>query len=191
MRATLYMAFWMFLLICLLGCDGDGSSSSSYEPAFVSEVRVSPRTVPVGESTDIEVEFSPAVYTPGDTTDDDEAPSDESGAFDLVIRLPQGLDYVDGSSKLTDSFLGDVVLGNEDPRGPNEVGICPDNSRYLLYDFDFNELSVDTPLSTKISFKAQAYEAAGSGQIGAATRSAISAPCGELLEEVVAVDVVD
>ncbi len=176
-------------LACCLGCGGDGSFDSTTVPSEVTDLQVSARTIAVGEVANVEVSFTPEVFTPGDTSFDDESPSSSSGSFKLLIVLPRGLDYVDASSEQSDSFVGDVLLGNSDERGPNEVGICDDGSRFLLYRFSDDELSVDRPVATRIELKVQAYEAAGLGQVGATTDSVISIPCSEPLEAAVDVDV--
>ncbi len=119
-----------------VGCGGDGSIYSETVAAKVTSVEVSPSSLAVNQQTTLLVGFDAATYTPGDFDQtDDDSPSAQSVAFDLVIRLARGLDYVVNSSTLTDSLTGDVIFGNSDPRGPNSVGLCEDGSRFLLYRF--------------------------------------------------------
>lgn len=177
-------------VIVLASCGGDGSSFSSTDPAEIIEVRATPRTIPLGTKASIEVAFIPALFTPADTQLDDDSPSTSTAEFDLVVRLPPGLDYVVGSSKVTDSFLGDVIFGNPDPRGPNSVEICADKSRALLYHFSDDELSTVSLVSSKIRLEAQAYELTGARDVDASASFSIAVPCGAEPDKSVSVSLV-
>lgn len=156
-------------IVCI-ACSGGSFDEPSPR---IEDVRVDPAAVTVGDSAEIRVAFVPAE----ETTADPITGEDETTTLDaiVVIRLPEGLDYVPGSSQVDTSALSGFFV-----RNPNSVDLCPDRSRVLVYSFEGNDLS--TVATNTIIFRATAYQQAGIVFVGATAGFSFSAPCEAPLE---------
>ncbi len=84
----------------------------------------------------------------------------ESRPFSLVVRAPQGIQYVSNSAHV-------VFQPN---REPNAQGACPDGTQYLLFDFEKGEFNnqfdlSDFSVSVLLNFVTQPV--ADKGRVGA------------------------
>ena len=132
--------------LLLVGCGGS-SDDDAIRGAIVTDVRVDPDSVRLGDDIKIQVDFNPTEFLGSSTS------SSSIEASTVVVRLPPGVDYVTGSSQ----FDGSDVGGFRD-RGPNHVELCEDGTRVLTYQFTSGE---QTDNENKIKLVARAYEGSG------------------------------
>lgn len=154
------------LPLFLASCGGDSSNS---QIAFVTDVRVDPASVRLNQEIGIQVDFEPSQSA------DFSSDSASLQSSTVVIRLPEGVDYVTGSSQ----FDGSDVGGFRD-RGPNRVDICGDGTRVLSYFFSSGEL---TDNENKIRLSAVAFQGSGTVTIDAEADDSITIPCGILPQD--------
>lgn len=159
LRFSLVLAFNAFL-----ACGG--GPSEDFEPAVVTDLRVDPESVRVGDPISIQVHFEPSRVV---TVDSDGDSSEKLRDSVVVLRIPRGIDYVTGSS----DFDGSDVHGFRE-RGPNKVEICADGTRALTYSFSDGEL---TDIENRIRLSATAFEANGTLSFIAEAANSISIPC--------------
>jgi hypothetical protein len=97
---------------------GCGSDSVVPRPR---DLQVDPGSVRVGERAAVVVAFTPEVGSAIDPATGEERPFTRNAT--AVIRIPEGLDYVAGSTETdTAHFHG------FESRNPNTVQLCPDNA---------------------------------------------------------------
>ena len=159
----------LFALPVLMASTGCGGDSSDSQVAFVTDVRVDPASVRLNEQIGIQVDVEPSQT--GSSVSDNTSLDPST----VVVRLPQGVDYVAGSSQ----FDGSDVGGFRD-RGPNRVDICGDGTRVLSYFFSAGEL---TDNENKIRLAATAFQGSGTVTIDAEADDSITVPCGILAQD--------
>ncbi len=158
--SALIAAFASACLPFVSGCGGDDDFFDFFTPAQVTDVRVDPASVRVGEQIAIQVDFDPSQFD-----------SDDLEPSTVVLRLPVGVNYVNGSSE----FDGSDVSGFRS-RGPNRIDGCGDGTTVLSYFFDAGE---QTDFENKIRLAAVATTAAvGEVLFEAEADSGIATPCG-------------
>lgn len=163
----------------VLGCGSDSELLDSSLPR-VDDVRVDPASVKVGEQIQVRVAFSPQVDTKTDIVTGEE--TSETREATVVIRLPEGFDFVEGSSKTDNS-----AFDGFETRNPNAVRICPDNSRVLTYSFEGRELST---FDNQILFVAQAYQPEGTVLVEGYASFSVTDSCAAVGEAVESVTIV-
>lgn len=183
MRLAANCLIGISLLLTVPGCGGDDYYSDDEESAEIEDVSLSSNQVFVGQTVRIEVEFYPATYYSASLDPLDDSNGYSSDDFELAVRIPVGLDYVENSSELEDDFYSDVVFGDADSRGPNRIELCEDGSRVLLYSFSDDELGDEEYRESELRFEAIAYEAAEVGLVSAYTDESIPFPCFAGIEE--------
>ena len=170
------------VLVVVSGCGGGGESVSTNLPSGISELRVSPALIGVGDEATVEVAFVPPISSDLTSDVDEDGQNDlQTEAFELVVRIPRGFQYVTGSSGITDVFLRDILVNNPAPRSPNGIDLCTDGVRALTYSFARGELNAESPVTTKIRFRVQSAETA-QGFVEAADAAAIGDVCNEPAE---------
>ncbi|MFN8393018.1 MAG: hypothetical protein U0136_22175 [Bdellovibrionota bacterium] len=158
------------LCVLVAGC---GGSSDSFQRAFVTDVRVDPDQVRVGEEISVRVDFDPSQSETQSGSDGETTTSLEDST--VVIRLPEGVDYVTGSSEFDGSDVGGFRT-----RGPNHVEICSDGSRALTYQFTAGE---QTDNENSIRLTAKAFENVGTVTFGAEADDFIADACSVGIED--------
>ena len=158
------------LLFTVAGC-GSGSDGGVFDPSTprVTDLRIDPGSISVGEQALVRLAFEPYVERSFDPVTGEEDGETIHSAT-VVVRLPEGLDYVADTSEVDTE-----ALDGFEKRNPNTVELCSDNSRALTYLFEGDELSSN--VENQIRFTVQSYQSEGSIRVEAYADDFISIPC--------------
>ena len=134
----------------------------------VTDVRIDPESVKVGEEAQVTFKIDPRTIRIVDPNT--EEVSYNTADVNVVVKLPEGLDYVTDSSQVDFSFFGGFAQ-----RNPNSVQVCPDNSRAIAYFFDGDEFS--TGVTNQVRLRIRPYQIIGTATVGAFADDLIEDPC--------------
>jgi hypothetical protein len=158
----------IFCGILHLGCGG----SDDTQDAFVTDVRVDPDVLRVGEEGTVRVDFEPSQI--------DSNPLDDTGASlvdsEVVIILPPGVDFIPESFEIDTSDVDGFRA-----RNPNRVEVCGDETRAITYRFTGREL---TDNENSIRFRIKPFEGRGEVVLGAVADNFLGLSCQVAVEEV-------
>ncbi len=142
------LAAFGFCIISLFAGCGSGRSELDFDDAqplpSVDAVGFRDNSVAPNGTTSVRIEFNPGADLDGHDFDGDE--DYISSQFTLIVSLPQGTEYGDDTSKITDSVFGDVIFGHPDHRDPDLIGACGDGRTILQYNFRRGEFGDPTAL---------------------------------------------
>lgn len=154
--------FLLSLLLTAVSCGGGGLDND--DDADVNDVRVDPSSARIGDFVTIQVEFEPA-------GEFDVLGGRRAKDTELVVLLPQGIDFVPESSEVDGEVFNDFR-----DRSPDVVSICPGGTRAVLYSFDSSEL-LKTSNDIRVRFKGRVTDGQGIVNFTAEADRNVEVPC--------------